>query len=244
MMKKQIMLVEDDDVIRENFFDILTAEGFAVKTFANRSAAAEYCRTTVPDVALLDIRLNDEREGGFQLCSELRQEFPTLPIIFFTSCGSEITKISGFRLGADDYLTKDVSLDYLIVRIEALIKRTETLANKGASSKITFAKDQVLDDLNLDRARLIAQWKGKPVDLTLTQFWIVQELVREPGQVKNYSQLMKAANIYVEPNTIAAHIKTIRERFKIIDAEFDAIKSERGLGYRWRASTTDKDQLG
>ncbi|MCK5356405.1 MAG: winged helix-turn-helix domain-containing protein, partial [Methyloprofundus sp.] len=71
------------------------------------------------------------------------------------------------------------------------------------------------------------------VELTLTQFWIVQELLSEPREVKTNRQLMEAAKIYVEPNTITAHIKTIRNRFKAIDENFNSIKTERGTGYRW-----------
>jgi two-component system OmpR family response regulator len=232
-MGKRIMLVEDDDVIRENFSDILADEGFEVNAFGNQHDAIAYCSMILPDVVLLDIRLNDEREGGFQLCMELRRQFPRLPIIFFTSCNNEVDKISGLRLGADDYLTKDIGIDYLIVRIEALLRRIETLTNKRSKSDRDSPKDVVRGFLVIDQARLIAYWKGQPVDLTLTQFWIIQELARDSGQVKNYTQLMKTANICVEPNTITAHIKTIRDRFKSIDNEFNCIKTERGIGYRW-----------
>jgi two-component system, OmpR family, response regulator len=97
-MGKRIVLVEDDDVIRENFSDILADEGFEVNAFGNQYDATAHCSMILPDVVLLDIRLNDEREGGFQLCMELRRQFPRLPIIFFTSCNNEVDKISGLRL--------------------------------------------------------------------------------------------------------------------------------------------------
>lgn len=122
-MRKRVMLVEDDVVIRDNYADILGEEGFEVGVFGNRRDAMVHFNEVSSDIALLDIGLEEEREGGFQLCADLRQLSPKLPIIFLTSRSEEFDRISGLRLGADDYLTKDISIDYLIVRIEALLRR-------------------------------------------------------------------------------------------------------------------------
>ncbi len=187
----------------------------------------------LPDIAILDISLEQEREGGFQLCMYLRQKSPILPILFLTSHGSEIDKISGFRLGADDYLTKDISIEYLIVRIEALLRRFEKFNHQSFTTHKTEELSKRHEQIVIDQDRLLVHWKNQPVELTLTQFWIVEELLKEPRQVKTYQQLMVAAKIYVEPNTITAHIKTIRSRFKAIDDQFSCIKTERGNGYRW-----------
>lgn len=94
----------------------------------------------------------------------------------------------------------------------------------------------VRGSLLIDQSKLVAFWKGQPVDLSLTQLWMIKELAsnsEQVEQVKSYSKLMRAANFVVEPNTITAHIKTIRDRFKAIDNDFNCIKTERGLGYRW-----------
>ena len=232
-MRKTIALVEDDDVIRENYAELLTDEGFDVIAFADRPSAMTYFERRAPDLAILDIGLNEEPEGGFHLCTDLRRLSPHLPILFLTSHSSEIDKISGFRLGADDYLTKDISIEFLIVRIDALLRRYENISNKQEEPNNASVNQRLSGDLSIDRNRLVVFWNDRPVDLTLTQFWIVQELTADPGQAKSCSALMKAANIYVEPNTIAAHIKTIRTRFKSLDPEFNCIKSERGIGYRW-----------
>ena len=232
-MLKEIVLVEDDDVIRENYSELLSDEGFNVKAYRNREEAMAYFSQQLPDIAILDISLEEEREGGFQLCMYLRQLSPELPILFLTSHGSEVDKISGFRLGADDYLTKDISIEYLIVRIEALLRRYETLGNRN-QQQVTISDNEISQkSIQIDEDRLLVFWQNQAIDLTLTQFWIVQELLTEPRQVKSYQQLMKAAKIYVEPNTITAHIKTIRDRFKAIDETFNCIKTERGIGYRW-----------
>jgi two-component system OmpR family response regulator len=230
-MQKRLMLVEDDVVIRDNYADILAEEGFEVSVFGNRHDAMAHFNEVSPDIALLDIGLEEEREGGFQLCTDLRYLSPKLPIIFLTSRSEEFDRISGLRLGADDYLTKDISIDYLTVRIEALLRRIETLAKHPSAAD--SVKNVVRGSLLIDQSELVAFWKGQAVDLSLTQLWMIKELVSNSGQVKSYSKLMRAANLVVEPNTITAHIKTIRDRFKAIDNDFNCIKTERGLGYRW-----------
>jgi two-component system, OmpR family, response regulator len=233
-MGKQVVLVEDDEVIRENYAEILSYEGFDVTTFSNRADAMAYFSCKLPDIVLLDIGLNDERDGGFNLCTHLRRRSLQLPIIFLTSHGGDIDKISGLRLGADDYLTKDISTEYLVVRIEALLRRMESLTEANQKS-IDSHPSALLTygSLTIDQNKMLVYWKNFPVDLTLTQLWIIQDLAKTPGQAKTSDHLMSAANILVEPNTIAAHIKSIRDRFKAVDAEFNCIKTERGIGYRW-----------
>ena len=228
-MEKHMLFVEDDAVIRDNYTELLTDEGYQVAAFADRRSAMQYAHETLPDLALLDISLNGERDGGFQLCADLRRLSPLLPIIFLTSHDSELDKVSGIRLGADEYLTKNVSMDYLVIRIEALLRRFEALVNHCPSSTPTAQ-----DILRIDEQQQVLYWRQQQVDLTLIQFWITKTLANHPGQAKSPEQLMRAANLYVEPNTITAHIKTIRERFRSIDPDFNCIKTERGIGYRWQ----------
>lgn len=224
-----ILFVEDDDLIRENVTELLRGEGFAVDAHADSTAVISELDGSMPDMAILDITLGDETEAGFQLCAELRKHSQVLPIIFFTSHDSDFDRISGMRLGVDDYLTKDISLEYLVVRIRALLRRVAVLS--GAETR--NAKDITCSDLVVNLDTLTARWKGEKINLSLTQLWMLYALINHPGQVKSHDQLMQAANIVVEPNTIAAHIKNIREKFQAIDPEFSAIKSERGFGYRW-----------
>lgn len=234
-MPKQIVLVEDHGVIRENYTELLSDEGFIVKSYKNRKdAMVAFNKEQLPDLAILDIDLGpDDTEGGFQLCMHLRQKSPTLPILFLTSRNEEDDKIFGFRLGADDYLTKDSSIKFLVVRINALLQRHDIL-NKQPEKEINLPfEERDTGELEVDIKKLLIYWKGSLVELTLTQFWIVQELYAEPRQVKSYRKLMEAASICVEQNTITAHIKTIRSRFKLLDEEFNCIRTERGIGYRW-----------
>jgi two-component system, OmpR family, response regulator len=224
-----IVLVEDDELIRENFSDLLTEEGFVVESFSNSATALQRFNAPLPDMAILDISLGKETDAGFHLCTFLRQKSATIPIIFFSSHDSDFDKISGMRLGVDDYITKDVSMEYLIVRIKALLRRRIALSN--ATSEPSSA--MVRGDLTLNMDSLTARWKGIPLEISLTQLWMLHALASHPGHVKRHGQLMDAANIVVEPNTVTAHIKNIREQFRQIDPSFSAIRTERGIGYRW-----------
>lgn len=227
----RILLVEDDPLLRNNFSELLRDEGFDVETCGDSAAALQAFDQPLPDLVILDITLGRETEAGFRLCSELRKRSETVPIIFFTSHTSDFDKISGMRFGVDDYLTKDTSMDYLAVRIKALLRRIETLSANKAESGIEVSRG----DLTLNMSALTARWKGTKLNLSLTQLWMLHALANHPGQVKSYEQLMSAAKITVEPNTIAAHIKNIRKLFLAIDPAFSAIKTERNLGYRWCA---------
>jgi two-component system OmpR family response regulator len=232
-MRTQIALVDDNDVIRENYSEVLTDKGFDVVSFSNRYDAKKYFQTTLPDVAILDISLNEERDAGFKLCSELRQLSQTLPIIFLTSRSEEFDRISGLRVGADDYITKDIGLNYLIVRIEALFNRIQALTLSDEYENSSSGNKQIGGSLEFDRSQMVVFWKSELLDLTLTQYRILYELVSNAGEIKDYSKLMRAAKICVEPNTISAHIKTIRASIRLVDESFNCIKTERGAGYRW-----------
>jgi two-component system OmpR family response regulator len=226
---KSIFVIEDNEILRENYRELLTEEGFSVHAFSNGNEAMEQIRRSLPDLVLLDITLGRERDAGFHICLELRKLSDMLPIVFFTEHENISDKISGMRLGADDYITKGIPLEYLIVRIKALMKRVETLTSAETSSNNRIVRGH----LTITPDELMVVWKGVLLDFTLTQFWMVWSLTKHPGQVKTHEQLKQAANVEVEINTIAAHIKNIRREFTRIDPTFSCIKTERGTGYRW-----------
>lgn len=228
-MAKRIALIEDDAAIRANYADALKRHGYEVTTFATRPEASAAFRLRLPELAIVDIGLGSEPDGGFTLCRELRAASAALPIIFLSARDSDFDIVSGLRLGADDYLTKDVSLPHLLARIAALFRRAELA---GAPQGV----DELVErrDLTLDMKRFLARWKSREVDLTLTEFWMVHALAKFPGHVKNRDQLMGDAKIVVDDGTITSHIKRIRRKFQAIDADFDAIDTVYGMGYRWR----------
>lgn len=227
-MAKCIAIVEDEPAIRENYADALRKQGYSVDTYGTRSAALRVFKKQLPDMALLDIGLEDEIDGGFDLCRELRSMSSTLPIIFLTARDSDLDTISGLRLGADDYLTKDISMPNLCARISAFFRRGELLKQPSPEDKLVERGKLVLD-MN----RFSVQWADGYVDLTLTEFWLIHTLALHPGHVKNREQLMQEAKIFVDDATITSHIKRIRNKFIKIDKEFDCIDTVYGMGYRW-----------
>lgn len=227
-MAKRILIVEDEPIIRENYVQALRHAGYEVQSAADRMSAEKVMASRLPDLAILDVCLGDDPEGGFELCRNLRHRSTTLPIIFLTALDSELDRISGIRLDADDYLTKDVSMQYLLARIAALFRRTDALS---APAEESTTIEQGLLKLDLDR--LDCFWSEQKVPLTLTEFWIVHALVQRPGHVKDRDQLMQDAKAVVDDSTVTSHIKRIRRKFNELDTDFDHIETVYGIGYRW-----------
>ena len=227
-MAKRIAIIEDEAAIRDNYTAAFQREGYTVDAFDAREPALNAFEARLPDLVVIDVNLRDDIEGGFELCRELRARSSDLPIIFLTARDSEFDAVSGLRLGADDYLTKDISLPHLMARIAALFRRLDAMQKpKGADSSIKRG------DLAIDTERMTVHWRDQAVGLTLTEFWLVHVMARYPGHVKNRQQLMDAAQAVLDDNTITSHIKRIRRKFVAIDAEFDAIETVYGMGYRW-----------
>jgi two-component system OmpR family response regulator len=154
-----------------------------------------------------------------------------LPIMFLTARDSDPDVISGLRLGADDYLTKDISLPHLMARIVVLFRRVEMLS--GEQNTGSWLER---DALRLSVERMQVEWDGQAVPLTVTELWIVHSLARRPGHVRSRQQLMDDANILVDDQTITSHIKRIRRKFKACDQSFDKLDTVYGAGYRWNSA--------
>ena len=229
-MTRRIAIVEDEPAIRANYAEALRRHGFEVAAYAGRGDALASMKTRLPDLALIDIGLGSEVDGGFALCRELRALSATLPIIFLTARDSDFDIVAGLRLGADDYLTKDVSLPHLLARIAALFRRAE-LAGMPEEPVERLERGP----LALDLKRFSVSWRGVGVPLTLTEFWMVHALAKFPEHVKSRDQLMRDANLVVDDGTITSHIKRIRRKFLEADAAFDAIDTVYGMGYRWKS---------
>ena len=229
-MSYTITLVEDDPQLQANYAQALEREGYEIKICASKQEALAAFERELPDLVILDVMLGDEMNAGFELCRYLRSLSPILPIIFLTARNSDIDRVSGLRLGAWDYLTKDVTtLDFLPARITAMFRTVEIL-RLGKSDTNDVIESQ---DLRIDVDRKEISWRGEPILLTLTEFWILLSLARRPGTVKSHDQLMEAANVVITNNAIAAHIRRIRDKFRDVDPNFDNIRSEYGMGYRW-----------
>ena len=208
----------------------LEAEGFQVNAYVDGDEALRGLTAQPADLAVLDIKM--PRMDGMELLGRLRQQ-TEMPVIFLTSKDDEIDEALGLRMGADDYITKPFSQRLLIERIRAVLRRAEAVdAGAGAGSESI-----VRGDLVMDPQRHLCSWRGQAVDLTVTEFLILQSLAQRPGHVKSRDRLMDAAygdNIYVDDRTIDSHIKRLRKKFRVTDREFMQIETLYGIGYRYK----------
>lgn len=226
-MKQSIAIVEDDADQRRYYADALRAEGYRVEEFEDREQAIAAFERQLPDIAILDIALKAEVGGGFEICRYLKQRDPKLPVLVLTSRGDELDKMYGLQLGAWDYQTKPVSLDYLLVRIGSLLRIREAGNDNDAGQAQPFA------DLRINKESMQCYWKDREISLTPTEFSMLLALL-ESAQVVTVDALISATRQgVVEENTISTHILHIRKKFKAVDADFNCIKTRYGLGYQW-----------
>jgi two-component system OmpR family response regulator len=230
--KRRVLLVEDDDVLRGNYETLLSRHHLSVCACATRSDAVAAFSREAFDVVILDVTLGREYEAGFALFQAFREKNKTVPIIFLTEHDEDHDRITGVRLGADDYLTKTTTTGvFLVARINALIRRVEALVERTAEPATATEKQGPA--LRIDEQASLAYWHGSRLNLSMTRFWILKDLFDHRGEVRSIDDLMSAAQITVERTTIVQHIKSIRKAFEVLTPDFACIKSERSLGYRW-----------
>ena len=219
-------MVDDDRNILTSVSIALEAEGFTVTTYTDGASALQGLSRQTPDLAVFDIKM--PRMDGMELLTEIKKRVD-LPVIFLTSKDDEIDEAMGLRMGADDYIKKPFSQRLLIERIRAVLRRREP-----ATSDADVVQR---GELMLDASRHLCAWKGQPINLTVTEFLLIQALARNPGHVKNRDQLIDAAygeHIYVDDRTIDSHIKRLRKKFKQADDDFTHIETLYGVGYRYK----------
>ncbi|WP_114393448.1 response regulator transcription factor [Oleisolibacter albus] len=230
-MAQTIALVDDDRNILTSVSIALEAEGYDVRTYTDGDEALRGLSGRPVDLAVLDIKM--PRMDGLELLQRLRQT-SQMPVIFLTSKDDETDELTGLRMGADDYIKKPFSQRLLIERIKALLRRGELAQGKGT---VDPGQTLIRGELMLDGSRHLCTWKGREVDLTVTEFLLVKALAQRPGHVKNRDQLMDAAygeHIYVDDRTIDSHIKRLRKKFKAVDTDFAQIETLYGVGYKYR----------
>ena len=234
-MGKKIFLVDDDQNILTSVSMALESEGFSVKTFTDGENGLKGILEGSPDVAVLDIKM--PRLNGIDVLKKIRNS-SDIPVIFLTSKDTEIDELLGFKIGADDYITKPFSQKILIERIRVLIRRekfnSQDKGQKNTQNKInTVAKG----DFFLDKDKHICKWQNKTINLTVTEFLIIQSLIENPGTVKSREQLMVSAfgeeSKNEDDRAIDHHLKRIRKKIKNIDKKFNSINTIYGIGYKF-----------
>lgn len=233
-MSQTVVLVDDDENILTSVSMALEAEGYQVRTYPDSEEALAALVQRPADMAVLDIKM--PRLTGMELLQKLRQSPATrqMPVVFLTSKDEEVDEIMGLSMGADDYITKPFSQRLLLERIRAILRREQLRLNppRDEASNILTRGELVLDG-----ARHQCMWKGRRVDLTVTEFLLVKALAQRVGHVKSRDQLMDAAygeSVYVDDRTIDSHIKRLRKKFRAVDPDFEQIETLYGVGYRYK----------
>jgi two-component system OmpR family response regulator len=225
-MGNYVAIVEDDPGQREHYADALRRRGYRVAEFETREQAIAAFEVELPDLAILDIILGSEVGGGFEVCRYLKQRSSQLPVLFLTTRGDELDRIYGLQLGAWDYQTKPVSLEFLVTRVESLF----SIKGCGNSDKSTVTR---VGEIELKPGSMKARWKGIPVELTPTEFDILSALLVSTEGVSIEELVKVTRQGIVEDNTINTHILHIRKKMKKVDPDFDCIKTRYGFGYSW-----------
>lgn len=233
-MTHKIALVDDDRNILTSVSMAMEAEGFVVVAYSDGLEAERGLAADPVDLAVLDIKMPGM--DGFELLRALRGRNVGAPVIFLTSRDDEGDELTGLRLGADDYVKKPFSQRLLIERVRALLRRRGAPPRGGEETR-TEDKTIVRGPLTLDPERHMCSWRGRDLDLTVTEFLLVQALALRPGHVRSRDQLLDAAygeGVYVDDRTIDSHIKRLRKKFKAADEDFADIETLYGVGYRFR----------
>jgi two-component system phosphate regulon response regulator PhoB len=223
----RILIVEDERALAKVLSYNLQREGYETIVAHDGQEGLRKAQTQLPDLIILDLML--PVMNGLDVCRELRAGEKTrdIPILILTAKAEETDQIVGFSLGADDYVTKPFSVKVLLQRIKALQRRSEAATDPG----------EIIEHLGvrIDRVRHRAICRGQVLELTPTEFRLLETLVRQPGRAFSRHQLMDSAiggGAVVLERTIDVHIKTLRRKL----GDPDLIETVRGLGYRFRES--------
>ena len=227
-MTRTILVVDDEPTQREMLAEALEAEGFTIVTAADGRAALLKFREVKPDLVLLDLMLPEM--SGIEVCRIIRAE-SGVPILMLTAKNSELDKVVGLELGADDYVTKPFSLRELIARVRAQFRRTEQQVAVGGPVMIEVGDVQV----DLAGHRLLRD--GVTVPLKPKAFELLAFLVRNPGQVFTRDQLLEHVWGYDyagETRTVDVHVHWLRSRIEADPANPEFLHTVRGTGYVFR----------
>jgi DNA-binding response OmpR family regulator len=228
-MARTILVVDDEPTQREMLAEALEAEGFTIVTAADGRAALLKFREARPDLVLLDLMLPEM--SGIEVCRIIRAE-SGVPILMLTAKNSELDKVVGLELGADDYVTKPFSLRELIARVRAQFRRTEQQAAGGALPNLVDVGSVQVD---LAGHRLLRD--GVTVPLKPKAFELLAFLVRNPGQVFTRDQLLEHVWGYDyagETRTVDVHVHWLRSRIEDDPANPEFLHTVRGTGYVFR----------
>lgn len=230
-----VAIVEDEEGVREAVELALKDAGYTVASFRDGEEAWTAWGDHLPDLMILDIVM--PRMDGLELCRRVRARSQSTPVIFLSSKDEEIDRVVGLELGADDYLCKPFSIRELVARVRALERRVRLVADD--TQRTASTAPIVSGDLVLDPEAIRVTWRGRQILLTVTEFSLLEALVRHQGAVLSREQLLRAAypdDVFVTERSIDSHIRRIRRKFEETGDTFEAISAVYGAGYRYHES--------
>lgn len=216
------MLVEDDKSIISNLTQFLTAEGYSVDSASGQTKALDLLENERFDLVLLDISLSEG--NGFAVCKAIKSNY-NIPVIFLTASGDEYSTVTGFELGADDYIAKPFRPRELASRIRNILRLTG-----GTGTVINLGK------ITVDTVKGIVSKNGKDLYLSALEYRLLLVFLNNRGRILSRPQLLEAiwdiAGEFVNDNTLTVYIKRLREKIEDDPQNPDIIKTVRGLGYK------------
>jgi len=231
-VKPRILVVEDEPAIADTIVYALSTDGFEPAWCATGAAALAAATERPAALAVLDVGLPDI--NGFELFRRLQQVDPALPAIFLTARSSEIDRVVGLELGADDYIGKPFSPRELVARVRTVLRRVQRVP----AAVIAGAADAPAQGaFTVDDEKKSIRFRGRPLDLSRTEYRLLKVLIERPGRVYSRDELMQRA--WDDPasafdRTVDAHVKALRAKLRDVDGSVDPISTHRGMGYSLR----------
>ncbi|WP_180955271.1 response regulator YycF [Peribacillus deserti] len=232
MMDKRILVVDDEKPIADILQFNLKKEGFDVHCAYDGNEAVKMVEEITPDLILLDIMLPGR--DGMEVCREVRKKYD-IPIIMLTAKDSEIDKVLGLELGADDYVTKPFSTREIIARVKANLRRQQTVASQG--SEDDDSKEITVGSLVIHPDAYIASKRGDTIELTHREFELLHYLAKHIGQVMTREHLLQTVwgyDYYGDVRTVDVTVRRLREKIEDNPSHPAWIVTRRGVGYYLR----------
>jgi len=221
MMKKLILIVEDEKKLANILIEYLNKDGFHTKHIASGSKVIPWVKKNDPDLILLDLMLPEM--NGKQICQEIRT-FSSLPIIMVTAMVEEIDRLIGLELGADDYICKPFSPKEVIARVKAVLRRSDP----------DYIKESHSSGFQVNPDHYSITLSGEKLDLTPVEFRLMSMFIEYPNRVYNRDQILNKVfddGRIVLDRTVDTHIKNLRQKLKTVNPKSDYIRSIYGIGY-------------
>lgn len=217
----KIVIIEDEELIREELKTLLVNAGYTVDCIINFEETINYIKLSSPDLILLDVTLPGQ--DGYRLCSTIRT-FSTIPILFITGRNTTMDELQALTLGGDDYITKPYNIPILLARINLLLRR----GTAEQTSTMEYKRIQ----LNVIAGTLATN--GKEIELTKTELKIMYYLFKHTGAIVSRIDLVEYLwdnEIHIDDNTLSVNIMRIREKVQALGV-VDFIQTKRGMGYK------------